>query len=47
MLVFFLFLVCHLTTKAMGVGGLRTYSLSQSDKVNAGANPAKSTEASL
>ena len=29
----------------MGMGGLRAYSLSHSDKVNAGAKPAKCTEA--
>lgn len=36
-----------LTTEAMGIGGLRAYSLSHSDKVNAGAKPAKCTSASL
>jgi hypothetical protein len=35
------------TTEAMGTGGLRAYSLSHSDKVNAGAKPAKCTSASL
>ena len=32
-----------LTTEAMGTGGLRAYSLSHSDKANAGAKPAKCT----
>ena len=36
-----------LTTEAMGTGGLRAYSLSHSDKANAGAKPAKCTSASL
>ena len=36
-----------LTTEALGTGGLRAYSLSHSDKVNAGAKPAKCTSASL
>ena len=45
--VFFLFLLWLLTTEAMGTGGLRAYSLSHSDKVNAGAKPAKCTSASL
>jgi hypothetical protein len=31
----------------MGTGGLREHSLSWNDKVNAGAKPAKCTEASL
>ena len=35
------------TTEAMGTGGLRAYSLSHGDKVNAGAKPAKCTSASL
>ncbi len=42
-----IFLLCCLTTEAMGLGGLRANFLSQSDKVNAGAKPAKCTEASL
>ncbi|MCE5330784.1 MAG: hypothetical protein LLF95_01450 [Bacteroidales bacterium] len=32
-----------ITTEAMGTGGLRERSLSHSDKVNAGAEPAKCT----
>jgi len=43
----FPFLLCRITTEAMGTGGLRAYSLSHSDKVNAGAKPAKCTSASL
>ena len=45
--LFSIFLQLHLTTEAMGTGGLRAYSLSHSDKVNAGAKPAKCTSASL
>ena len=45
--LFFPFQLCPLTTEAMGTGGLRAYSLSHSDKVNAGAKPAKCTSASL
>ena len=41
------FLLLPLTTEAMGTGGLRAYSLSHSDKVNAGAKTAKCTSASL
>jgi hypothetical protein len=41
------FLLWLVTTEAMGTGGLRAYSLSHSDKVNAGAKPAKCTSASL
>jgi hypothetical protein len=44
---FFFFFACLVTTEAMGTGGLRAYSLSHSDKVNAGAKPAKCTSASL
>ncbi len=36
-----------LTTEAMGLGGLRAYSMSHNDKVNAGTKPAKCTSASL
>jgi hypothetical protein len=43
----FLFLGLPITTEAMGTGGLRAYSLSHSDKANAGAKPAKCTSASL
>jgi hypothetical protein len=43
----FVFLLCRITTEAMGTGGLREHSLSHSDKVNAGAKPAKCTSASL
>jgi hypothetical protein len=43
----FIFFELPLTTEAMGTGGLRAYSLSHSDKVNAGAKPAKFTSASL
>ena len=46
-LVSLFFLNLLLTTEAMGTGGLRAYSLSHSDKVNAGAKPAKCTSASL
>jgi hypothetical protein len=42
-----IFLQLHLTTEAMGTGGLRERSLSHSDKANAGAKPAKCTSASL
>jgi len=35
-----------LTTETMPIGGLRAYSLSPSDKVNAGATPANCTSAS-
>ena len=45
--LFFPFQLCPLTTEAMGTGGLRAYSLSHSDKANAGAKPAKCTSASL
>ena len=45
--VVFLFLLLAITTEAMGTGGLRAYSLSHSDKANAGAKPAKCTSASL
>jgi hypothetical protein len=44
---FFLFFGLLVTTEAMGTGGLRAYSLSHSDKANAGAKPAKCTSASL
>ncbi len=44
--VFFHFLLCRITTEAMGIGGLRERSLSHSDKVNAGAKPAKCTSVS-
>ena len=40
-------LLLRTTTEAMGTGGLREHSLSHSDKVNAGAKPAKCTSASL
>jgi hypothetical protein len=42
----FHFLMLPITTEAMGTGGLRAYSLSHSDKVNAGAKTAKCTSAS-
>jgi hypothetical protein len=45
--IYFIFFGLLLTTEAMGTGGLRAYSLSHSDKVNAGAKPAKCTSASL
>ena len=45
--LFFPFQLCPLTTEAMGTGGLRAYSLSHSDKANAGAKPAKCWSASL
>ena len=45
--LFFPFQLCPLTPEAMGTGGLREHSLSHSDKVNAGAKPAKCTSASL
>ena len=35
-----------LTTEAMGIGGLRAFSLSPGDKVNAGAKLPKCTSAS-
>ena len=43
----FPFLLCRITAQAMGAGGLRANSLSQSDKVNAGAKPANCSSASL
>jgi len=40
----FFFLLCRLTTEAMGTGGLRERSLSWNDKANAGAKPTKLSE---
>jgi hypothetical protein len=42
----FIFFELPLTTEAMGIGGLREYSLSWNDKVNAGAKPPECTSAS-
>ena len=39
----FHFLLLHITTEAMGLGGLRANFLSWNDKGNAGAKTAKST----